>query len=87
METYIELKNIKMKAFHGVYEEERKNGNSYSMDVLLATSLEKAMLSDNLEDTVNYANVYSIVKEEMAIPSDYWTCCGRIWCFKKNFQN
>ncbi|MDD2437722.1 MAG: dihydroneopterin aldolase [Massilibacteroides sp.] len=87
METCIELKNIRLKAYHGVFEQERKLGNLYSLDVFLGAPLEKAVLSDDLNDTVNYADVYAIVKAEMDIPSDLLEhVAGRILvALKKNF--
>jgi dihydroneopterin aldolase len=70
MKNYIQLHNIKIHAFHGVLEQERKNGNDFLIDLKLYFDFSKAVLSDNLNDTVNYATVYALVKEEMNIPSN-----------------
>lgn len=70
MTTRIELKNIKLYAYHGVAEQERSVGNLFVVDILLTVPLEKAMQSDKLDDTINYAIVYDIVKLEMNIPSN-----------------
>ncbi|MDR2969940.1 MAG: dihydroneopterin aldolase [Tannerellaceae bacterium] len=69
MESKIELRQMKFYAFHGVGEQERIVGNNFTVDVLLATSLEQAVRSDNLADTVDYAEVYSVVRQEMNVPS------------------
>lgn len=57
------------------------------IDVLLTVSLEKAMQSDDLNDTINYAIVYDIIKSEMAIPSDLLEHVGGriLIALKKNF--
>ena len=62
---FIELKGMSFFAYHGVLEQEKKVGNTYTVDLKLYTDLSKAMQTDGLEDTINYAAVYEIVKEEM----------------------
>lgn len=69
MTTQIELKEMKFYAYHGVMEQERKVGNQFTVDLRLTAPLENALESDELEDTINYATVYEVVKEEMEIPS------------------
>ncbi len=66
----IELDQMKFWAFHGCLETERKKGNLFLVDFKGETDITKASQSDNLEDTVNYAGIYDIVKAEMEIPSD-----------------
>lgn len=70
MVTRIELKDIKFYAHHGVMEQERIVGNQFVIDALLTVPLVDAMESDNLEDTINYAQIYEVIKSEMGIPSN-----------------
>jgi len=56
-------------AFHGVYEQERKVGNTYFVDLKLGADLDKVCKSDELKDTINYASIFDKVKEAMASPS------------------
>ncbi|MDL2223618.1 dihydroneopterin aldolase [Bacteroidales bacterium OttesenSCG-928-M11] len=65
----IELKQIKFFSYHGVMEQERIIGNTYILDIELRVDITKAMESDNLEDTINYALIYELIKKEMEIPS------------------
>ena len=65
----IKLKGLKFHAFHGVYEEEQLNGNTFIVDVSIDTDISKSAESDELEDTVDYVKVYESVKSEMEIPS------------------
>lgn len=65
----IQLKGMKFYARHGVLEQERKVGAWFTLDLFLQTGLEKAALSDDLNDTINYALVYELVKQAMDEPS------------------
>ena len=66
---FVELKGMSFYAYHGVMEQEQKVGNTYTVDLELYVDLSRAVQTDNLEDTVNYAVVYEIVKKEMKIRS------------------
>lgn len=65
----VSLEGMDFFAYHGFYEEERKIGNRYTVDVAVNTDFSKAATEDELRYTVNYEVVYSIVKEEMAVSS------------------
>ena len=65
----IKLKGLKFHAFHGVHEEEQKNGNTFIVDVVIKTDISKSAESDNLNDTIDYVKVYEAVKIEMETPS------------------
>ncbi|MDR2120198.1 MAG: dihydroneopterin aldolase [Tannerella sp.] len=70
MKTMIELKSMRFHAFHGVSPQERKVGNDFAVDIEYTSAcIEKAAGSDSLDDTVSYADVYRMVKEEMSMPS------------------
>ncbi len=66
----IELHNMHFFAYHGYFPEERSNGNQFSVDVQLYLPDNAAIDTDHLEDTVNYQQVYDIVKREMKQPSN-----------------
>ena len=69
MTTKITLQAMTFYAYHGVLEQERRVGNTFVVDLTLTAPLEKAVQSDQLEDTINYAEVYELTKQEMNIPS------------------
>ncbi len=51
-------------AHHGFYEEERKGGNEFFLDVEIR--IQKAEnYKDDIDKTINYETIYSICKEEM----------------------
>ncbi|WP_313031319.1 dihydroneopterin aldolase [Soonwooa sp.] len=69
MHSKIILENIKIYAFHGVLPEETILGTKYIINAELHADLEKASQSDDLSDTINYAEVNDIIHHEMSIPS------------------
>ena len=66
----IELEGMEFKAYHGCLEQEKVRGNSFTVDFRGELDLSAAAESDNLNDTVNYGEIYDIVAEEMSIPSE-----------------
>lgn len=68
MET-IEVNGLELWARHGVGEQERKVGNLFRIDVCLDVDLTDAMMSDNVADTISYADVIALIKREMEQPS------------------
>jgi len=65
----IRLKNIRIFANHGCLTEEEKIGSDYLVNLEVKAKLEKAAVSDNLRDTVDYVHLQKIIKEEMSIRS------------------
>ena len=61
----IEIEGMQFYAFHGHFEAESVVGNHFLVDVHFETDCSRAALSDNLDDAVNYQEVYNIVKKEM----------------------
>lgn len=59
----ITIKNIELFGYHGVYEEERTEGQTFFVDIEMTVKLEKASFTDNLEDTVDYSRVYAIIDD------------------------
>lgn len=65
----ISVEGIECFAYHGCLAEEAKIGGKFSVDVFIKTDFEEAAKNDDLNKTVDYVEVYKIVKEEMAIRS------------------
>lgn len=65
----IEINRLRLKAHHGVFGQERKVGNIFEVTLHLETACEEAVVSDNLDATLNYAEAIDVVKAEMAVPS------------------
>ena len=68
--TKIILENMEFHAFHGCLEFEQQLGNTFIVTLSMKISdIEKAGITDKLDDTLNYQLVYDVVQEQMAIPS------------------
>ena len=68
--SYITINGLRFHAYHGVLPQERLTGNDYLINLRVKYSIEKAMHTDSVEDTLNYATVYEAVASEMMIPSN-----------------
>src|SRR3712207_4288218 len=64
----ITLTNLRFHAFHGVMPQERIVGNDYTVSVEIGYDFSRAMVSDNVRDTLNYAEVYEVIAAEMRCP-------------------
>ncbi|MDP4269775.1 MAG: dihydroneopterin aldolase [Bacteroidota bacterium] len=69
MKTSIQIDNIRFYSYHGVMEQEQVVGNHFSVSILLEADVEKATATDELDETISYADVCDVVKEEMEVPS------------------
>jgi 7,8-dihydroneopterin aldolase/epimerase/oxygenase len=63
-EDRIILHNMVFRGRHGVHAAERELGQRFEVDVELGFDLGRAMVSDALQDTVDYRRAYGIVREE-----------------------
>lgn len=69
MSSKIYLRNVRFHVFHGVLPQEGIVGNDYLVNLVLDYDFSSAMKTDDLQGTLNYAEVYQKVSEEMAVPS------------------
>ena len=66
---YIFLRDLRFHAFHGVMPQERKVGGDFLVSLRMGYDISKAMRTDEVSDTLNYAEVYALVRKEMEQPS------------------
>ncbi|HJV47559.1 MAG TPA: dihydroneopterin aldolase [Bacillota bacterium] len=59
----IYFNRMEFYGYHGVFSEENKLGQRFIIDLELFLDLNQAGQSDNLNHTINYAEVYSLCKE------------------------
>ena len=69
MQSYIILKDLRFYAYHGVGAQETQVGNEFVLDLRLRLDWTRAIRSDDVNDTLSYAEAYEAVKDEMARPS------------------
>ena len=68
-EFTIELRGLEFFSFHGLYEEEKKVGGEFIVDVIAKFPAQDHKLT-SIDETVNYAALFNIVKEEMKQPGE-----------------
>ena len=67
--TTILLPQMYFHAHHGVLPQEHLVGAQFTVSLEVATRFDQALLSDNLEGTISYADIHAAVKDEMSTPS------------------
>ena len=61
--VFIAVREILLSGPHGVYEAERRNRNRFSIDIEVEGAFGDAVISDSLEDTVDYTKIVALVRE------------------------
>ncbi len=69
MKGKVILEGLEFHAYHGVYPHERSSGNKFELDVVVETEFGESAFQDDLSGTINYEDVYALVKAEMEKPS------------------
>ncbi len=64
----VQLHNLSFRAFHGIHEEEKILGNEYSVDAAVEFH-ERDEVIEHINETIDYANVYDIIKKRMSVPT------------------
>ena len=75
--SVVSVEGMEFFAYHGCFKEEQLTGTKFIVDIFLTVDTNKAESSDNLEDTVNYQEVFRLVKAEMLITSKLLEHVGR----------
>lgn len=59
----IYLNKLAFYGYHGVFSEETILGQRFLIDLVVETDLKKSGETDNLEDSINYGEIYHVCKE------------------------
>lgn len=70
MQGKIYIQDIRLRAFHGVLPQEREVGNDYIINLTVDYPIGTACLTDDVADTMSYADAAEVVKQEMAVNSN-----------------
>jgi dihydroneopterin aldolase len=65
MSDQITITGIHGYGHHGLFENERSNGQDFYVDLILNLDLSQAAQSDAIEDTVNYAEITELTHQEI----------------------
>ncbi len=63
------LEGLEFHAYHGVYAHERSSGNKFEVDVEVETLIQDSAFRDELSGTINYEDIYAVIRDEMEKPS------------------
>ena len=65
----IQLEGMEFFAYHGCFKEEQLIGTKFIVNLEIEFNTSTAEQSDHLHDTLNYQEVYRLVRKEMEIRS------------------
>ncbi len=65
----ISLENVRLYGHHGVAAQERTVGAEFAITLRVEMPRPQGCFNDELADTVSYADIYEVVKDEFARPS------------------
>lgn len=69
MTATIEINRLLLHGFHGVMAQERRVGNRFELTMRLHYPVDEAVSADDLEGTLNYAEVIDIARDVLGEPS------------------
>ena len=69
MQHKIIISGLRLYAYHGVMEQERKIGAGFIIDCEVETDFTTAIDTDRLDGTISYADIFATIKREMSQPS------------------
>ena len=64
----VHLHNLQFNDFHGIFKEEKILGNEYMVDASVIFHEETEVIT-SIHDTIDYADIYNIIKERMNVPT------------------
>jgi len=67
-----DIQDLAIHAYVGLYDEEKRNGNNFLVNVSYWAPYEAAAISDQLEDAVNYGEICQLVE------TVFQTKCGMV---------
>ena len=65
----IHINKMEFYGYHGVFSEETRLGQRFTVDLTVEVDLSKAGRSDQLEDSINYAELYQVCKDVVEGPA------------------
>ena len=70
MSSRIFIAGLRMRACHGVLPQERIVGGDFEVSLSVEYDITRAMATDDVADTLSYADLSELVRREMAVPSN-----------------
>lgn len=70
VQSSIFVRDLRLYAYHGVLEQERTVGGWFIVSLRVHYNIIRAMETDDVNDTLNYAYLCELVRKEMSQPSN-----------------
>lgn len=70
MNSRIFIAGLRMRACHGVLPQERVVGGDFEVNLSVEYDISRAMATDDVADTLSYADLSDLVRREMVVPSN-----------------
>lgn len=70
MNSRIFIAGLRLRACHGVLPQERTVGGDFEVSLSVEYDITRAMATDDVADTLSYADLSDLVRREMAVPSN-----------------
>lgn len=67
--SYIYLRDVRFHAYHGVMPQETAVGADFIVNIRVGYDIGPSMQTDDVTDTLSYADIYNAVRREMDVPS------------------
>lgn len=71
------LEGLEFHAYHGVYPHERSSGNKFEVDIEVDTEFSSSAFHDDLSGTINYEDLYALIKDVMDQPAKLLETVGQ----------
>ena len=65
----VELKQVRLFAYHGLFPEERKTGNEFEISLFVSYE-EGDKIIQSIQHSINYADLFELLKQEFNTPVD-----------------
>lgn len=65
LNSYIEIKNLTVYAYHGVFPDENKKGQNFKISAKLYMDMEKSARTDDLSDSADYGSICQYINKLM----------------------
>lgn len=66
---FIELKDVRMHAYHGFYEGEQEQGSPYELNLQVGFDHNERPEFGSVNDTLDYTVLYELIHQRMMVPT------------------
>ena len=68
--SMIAIEGMEFYSYHGCFKEEKEIGTHFIVDFYFTNDTSRAEITDDLNETISYLDVYQLIKKGMEVSSD-----------------